>query len=138
MEMDSSNRFMSNINVTPLVDVMLVLLIIFMITAPMMMQGVEVNLPKTSSKGIYRGKEPLIITISKDRSIYVEDHTIGYDEIEDKIRVIMKYRESKEVALKADRDLPYGYVIKVISKLKKAGIKRLGMITEPVSKRPLS
>ncbi|HDI78223.1 MAG TPA: protein TolR [Desulfobacteraceae bacterium] len=138
MEPDSSNRFMSNINVTPLVDVMLVLLIIFMITAPMMMQGVEVNLPKASSKGIYRGKEPLIITISKDRSIYVEDHAIDYDEIEDKIRVIMKYRESKEVALRADKVLPYGYVIKVISKLKKAGIRRLGMITEPVSKRPLS
>ena len=123
---------MSDINVTPFVDVMLVLLIIFMVTAPMMMQGVEVNLPQTTTKNIKTQEDPLILTINKKREIKIEDHRINIEELEVKLKSIFKYRRDKEVLLKADRELPYGFVIKVIAGIKRAGIDKLGMITEPL------
>ena len=128
----NGNRFMSEINVTPLVDVMLVLLIIFMVTAPMMMEGVEVNLPKTTTKSIKTREDPLILTINKKREIFIENHGINLEELETKVKKIFKYRREKEVLLKADREVPYGFVIKVIAGVKKAGIDKLGMITEPI------
>ena len=127
-----AKRFMSDINVTPFVDVMLVLLIIFMVTAPMMMQGVEVNLPKTTSKNIKTREDPLILTVNKKREISIEDYQIRLEDLESKLQKILKYRRDKEVLLKADRELPYGFVMKVIAGIKKAGIEKLGMITEPL------
>jgi biopolymer transport protein TolR len=123
---------MSDINVTPLVDVMLVLLIIFMVTAPMMMQGVEVNLPQTTAKSIKTREDPLILTINKKREIYLEDSQIGLKNLENKVKSIFKYRRNKELLLRADREVPYGFVIKVIAGVKRAGIDKLGMITEPI------
>jgi biopolymer transport protein TolR len=123
---------MSDINVTPLVDVMLVLLIIFMVTAPMMMQGVEVNLPQTTTKHIKTREDPLILTINKERVIFLEKHQIKLDSLETKIRKIFKNRREKEVLLRADEDVPYGFVIKVIASVKRAGIDKLGMVTEPL------
>ena len=123
---------MSEINVTPLVDVMLVLLIIFMVTAPMMMEGVEVNLPKTTTKSIKTREDPLILTINKKREIFIENHRITLEDLETKVRKIFMYRREKEVLLKADREVPYGFVIKVVAGVKKAGIDKLGMITEPI------
>ena len=128
----NGNRFMSEINVTPLVDVMLVLLIIFMVTAPMMMEGVEVNLPKTTTKSIKTREDPLILTINKKREIFIENHRITLEDLETKVRKIFMYRREKEVLLKADREVPYGFVIKVVAGVKKAGIDKLGMITEPI------
>lgn len=125
-------RFMSDINVTPFVDVMLVLLIIFMVTAPMMMQGVEVNLPKTTTKNIKTQDEPLILTVNKEKQIFIEKHRIDLDNLETKIGSIFKNRREKEILLRADEDVPYGYVIKVIASIKRAGIDKLGMITEPL------
>jgi len=127
-----AKRFMSDINVTPFVDVMLVLLIIFMVTAPMMMQGVEVNLPKTTTKHIKTREDPLILTVNKKKEISIENYQISLEDLESKLQKILKYRREKEVLLKADRDLPYGFVIKVIAGVKKAGIDKLGMITEPL------
>ncbi len=123
---------MSDINVTPLVDVMLVLLIIFMVTAPMMMQGVEVNLPQTTTKSIKAQEDPLILTVNKKREIYLEDHRMGLEDLETKLKMIFKYRREKEVLLRADREIPYGFVIKVIAGVKRAGIVNLGLITEPI------
>ena len=123
---------MSDINVTPFVDVMLVLLIIFMVTAPMMMQGVEVNLPQTTTKSIKTQEDPLIITINKKMEISIEDHRINIEDLESKLKSIFKYRRDKEVLLKADRELSYGFVIKVVAGIKRAGIDKLGMITEPI------
>ncbi len=123
---------MSDINVTPFVDVMLVLLIIFMVTAPMMMQGVEVNLPKTTTKNIKTREDPLILTVNKKREISIENYQIRLEDLESKLQKILKYRRDKEVLLKADRELPYGFVMKVIAGIKKAGIEKLGMITEPL------
>ena len=123
---------MSDINVTPFVDVMLVLLIIFMVTAPMMMQGVEVNLPQTTTKNIKTREDPLILTINKKGDIFLEKHRISLEGLETKIKAIFKYRRDKEVLLRADKDVPYGFVIKVIARVKSAGINKLGMVTEPL------
>ena len=123
---------MSDINVTPFVDVMLVLLIIFMVTAPMMMQGVEVNLPQTTTKNIKTREDPLILTINKKGEIFLEKQRIRLEGLETKIKAIFKYRRDKEVLLRADKDVPYGFVIKVIAGVKSAGINKLGMITEPL------
>jgi len=128
----NEKRFMSDINVTPLVDVMLVLLIIFMVTAPMMMQGVEVNLPQTTAKSIKTREDPLILTINKKREIFLEDRQIGLNDLENKMKTIFKYRRNKELLLRADREVPYGFVIKVIAGVKRAGIDKLGMVTEPI------
>lgn len=123
---------MSEINVTPLVDVMLVLLIIFMVAAPMMIQGVDVNLPKTEAKNIKTSDEPLMLTVNNKREIFLESHVIPLEFLEVKIRKIFENRRSKEVLLRADKDIPYGFVINVIASVKKAGIEKLGMVTEPV------
>ena len=132
MAMQGNNKkFMADINVTPLVDVMLVLLIIFMVTAPMMRQGVEVNLPKTTTRHIKSPEEPLILTVNKKREIFLEDHRIELKNLETKIKKIFENRREKEVLLRADKDVPYGFVIKVISRVKGAGIDKLGMVTEP-------
>jgi len=125
-------KLMSDINVTPFVDVMLVLLIIFMVTAPMMIQGVEVNLPQTTAKRIKTQEDPLIITVNKKQEIFLETHRIKLDDLENKTKKIFENRREKELLLKADKDVPYGFVIKVVSRVKKAGIDKLGMVTEPL------
>jgi len=129
----NSRKFMSDINVTPFVDVMLVLLIIFMVTAPMMMQGVEVNLPQTTTKSIKTKEDPLILTVNKKGEIYLEDHKIKLEDLETKVKTIFKYRRDKEILLRADKDLPYGLVIDVMAGVKRAGVTKLGMVTEPLN-----
>jgi len=133
MNQDMDNkRLMSDINVTPFVDVMLVLLIIFMVTAPMMMQGVDVNLPKTTTRHIKTKDEPLILTVNKKREVFIENHRIEINDLEIKIKKIFENRRDKEILLRADKDVPYGFVIKVIARVKRAGIDKLGMVTEPL------
>jgi biopolymer transport protein TolR len=122
---------MSEINVTPFVDVMLVLLIIFMVTAPMMMQGVDVNLPQTTAKNIKTKEDPLILSVNSKREVFLENRKVNLADLEKKVKSIFKYRREKEVLLKADKDVPYGFVIKVMASVKNAGIEKLGMITEP-------
>jgi len=124
-------RLMSDINVTPLVDVMLVLLIIFMVTAPMMMQGVEVDLPETTTKPMKTKEEPLYLSITKNQEIFIEEDKIDVKGLESKIRTISKYRRDKGILLRADKDVAYGFVIQVIASLKRAGIDKVGMITVP-------
>ena len=127
----NGRRLMSDINVTPLVDVMLVLLIIFMVTAPMMMQGVEVNLPQTTTKSIKTKEEPLFLSITKDHQLFLEEDRIELEGLERKIQTISQYRRDKGILLRADREVSYGFVIRVIASLKRAGIDKVGMITEP-------
>jgi biopolymer transport protein TolR len=128
----NNKNFMSEINVTPLVDVMLVLLIIFMVTAPMLMQGVEVNLPKTTTRNIKTQEEPLMLTVNKEQEIFIEKQLIMLDNLDTKIQKIFQNRRDKEILLRADKEVPYGFVIKVIAKVKQAGIDKLGMVTEPL------
>lgn len=127
-----NKKFMSDINVTPFVDVMLVLLIIFMVTAPMMTQGVDVNLPKTETRPLKAAEDPLILTITKEREIFLEDYKIKLEGLENKIEQIFMNRREKEILLKADKDVPYGFVITVVARIKEAGIDKLGMVTDPL------
>jgi len=129
----SSRSTLSQINVTPFVDVMLVLLIIFMVTAPMLEQGVEVNLPEVSdSPGLEASKEPLIVTVTRSGAI-----SIGKTEVESVSKLmpvlqqVLKNRKEKEVFLEADRDVPYGKVVQVMAAIKGAGINKLGMVSQP-------
>ena len=128
----NNRRLMSEINVTPLVDVMLVLLIIFMVAAPMMIQGVDVSLPKTATRNIKTQDEPLMLTVNKNGQIFLESHQIELANLEMKVKNIFENRREKEVLLRADKDVSYGFVIEVIARVKRAGIDKLGMVTEPL------
>jgi biopolymer transport protein TolR len=128
----SGKILMSEINVTPLVDVMIVLLIIFMVTAPMMMEGVDVNLPQTKTKSIKTQEDPLILSVTKNGDVFLENHTVKLEDLGQKIETVFKYRKEKEVLLRADKDIPYGFVVKVMAEVKRAGIAKLGMVTEPL------
>ena len=119
------------INVTPFVDVMLVLLIIFMVTAPMMIEGVAVNLPQTEAKSVKTSEDPLILTVTKEGGIFLERTEIKPEDLENKIRSIMKYREDNQILLKADKDVLHGFVVQVMAGIKRAGVDKLGIITEP-------
>ncbi len=123
---------MSDINVTPLVDVMLVLLIIFMVTAPMMMQGVDVSLPQTKARPMKTREDPLVLTVNKKKEIFLENHRMELKGLDVKIKKIFENRRDKEILLRADKDVPYGFVIEVVAKVKHAGIDKLGMVTEPL------
>lgn len=127
----NSDRFMSDINVTPLVDVMLVLLIIFMVTAPMMMQGVDVSLPETTSEPLNSEQEHLVITIDKDNKVYINDYQVTVDFLKEKLAKILEGRRDREVFLKADKDISYGTVVQVMAEIKGAGVEKLGMVTVP-------
>ena len=131
---ESGQGYLSDINVTPLVDVMLVLLIIFMVTAPMMMHGVKVNLPKTESKSIKTKEDPLLLTITKQKLVFIEDYKVELKALKKKLKKIFGDRAEKEILLQGDKDVPYGFVIKVMSQVKEAGITKVGMITEPLHK----
>jgi biopolymer transport protein TolR len=133
MELNRGNRrLMSEINVTPFVDVMLVLLIIFMVTAPMMMQGVDVNLPRTTTQPIPSEEERLILTITAKREIYLNEYKIALDSMQRKLQTIFQNRPDKAVFLRADQNLPYGFVMEVMAAVRQSGIQRIGMVTEPL------
>jgi biopolymer transport protein TolR len=128
-------KLMSEINVTPLVDVMLVLLIIFMVAAPMMMQGMDVQLPQTQSKTIESREERLVITLNKKQEIFINEYRVSREELLEKLKAIYQNKKEGEVFLRADRALPYGFVVQVMSDIKSAGIDKLGMVTEPTDEK---
>lgn len=122
---------LSEINVTPLVDVMLVLLVIFMVTAPMLSRGIPVDLPR--EKGEVRDlSDSLVIVVSQDDRIYLSDKRVSLDELEERLLIINESTPDREVFIKADRDVKYGTVVKTMARIRRAGFQRLGMVTEPV------
>ncbi|MFO7884771.1 MAG: protein TolR [Desulfobacteraceae bacterium] len=125
------DQLMSEINVTPFVDVMLVLLIIFMVTAPMMVQGVDVDLPRTSVSPMQKNEEHLVISVRQDQSVYINDQAVGVDALAGKLRKILENIDAETVYLKADKSVPYGIVVDVMSRVKKSGVGNLGIITLP-------
>jgi len=137
MAIDSSPQregsTISQINVTPLVDVMLVLLIIFMVTAPIIQQGVQVNLPQAKAGAITGKEEPLIVSIAKDGRIYLNDNPTTLTGLRKKLQAVLRLKRDKEVYLRADQDVRYGIVIKAIAEIKEAGVEKLGMVTRPLS-----
>jgi biopolymer transport protein TolR len=126
---------LAEINVTPLVDVMLVLLIIFMITAPMLQQQLDVTLPATSNAPQMTAEEPVILTITKQGSIYIQQTNYSLETLRPKLQSLYAGRQEREIFLRADTDVPYGLVVTVMDELKKAGIFKLGMVTQPVPER---
>ncbi len=138
MAVDSSSQqngttAISQINVTPLVDVMLVLLVIFMVTAPIIQQGVQVNLPQAKAGAIPGKEEQLVVAITRNGRIYLNDNPMTLAELGQKLRAIRKLQQDKEVYLRADQDVRYGVVMRTIAEIKQAGIERLGMVTRPPS-----
>lgn len=131
----NSDRLMSDINVTPFVDVMLVLLVIFMVTAPMMMQGVDVTLPEATAKPLVTQKDNLIITIDKDQQVHINDFAVETDYLKEKLAKILENRSEKEVYFRADQSVPYGFVVKVMAEIKAAGVEKLGMVTVPIEEK---
>ena len=128
---NNPNKTMAEINVTPLVDVMLVLLIIFMVTAPMLSMGIDVNLPRVKSKSVDVTEEKLVLTINETKEIYLNKTKLPLGEINSKLEAIFSNRIDREVFLRADKNVPYGFVVEVMSEIRKAGVDKLGMITEP-------
>ena len=120
----------SQINVTPLVDVMLVLLIIFMVTATVGQQGISVSLPRAKSQALDVSEEIVTVTIDKTLQVYVNTRPVGLDELTDTLARIYSHRKNKAIFLKADSGVAYGDFIKVVSRIKDSGVEQLGMITE--------
>ena len=128
----SENRPMADINVTPLVDVMLVLLIIFMVTAPMMQQGVDVDLPQTTSQPMEGQEQRLVVTINAKREVYLNKEKVDPALLRRHLERWTAGRLNREVFLRSDRSVLYGFVVRIMAEIKKAGIEKLGMVTEPL------
>jgi len=143
MQTNNSGRHtvLSEINVTPFVDVMLVLLVIFMVTTPILYQGVNVNLPKTDSQPMSsldrEGK--VVVTLNSDGAIFIEKEEYSLSDLRIEIRKLMSEKgkdvREEDVFLRADRSVPYGTVVEVMSEIRNAGVTKLGLITEPIPKK---
>jgi biopolymer transport protein TolR len=134
MAADSSsgrNGAISQINVTPLVDVMLVLLVIFMVTAPILQQGVQVNLPQARAGAVPGQEEQLVVAVARNGRIYLNDNAVSMSELGKKLRGVRGLQPNRQVFVRADQDVRYGVVMKVIAEIKQAGIERVGMVTRP-------
>jgi biopolymer transport protein TolR len=132
MQLGNGGRgLLSEINVTPLVDVMLVLLIIFMVTAPMMMQGMNVDLPQTAAKSLNTKQEQLIISVNRQGEVFLDRYPVPVAELGQKLTQIVQSKPGVEFYLKADKTVPYGTVVEVMAEVRRAGVKSLGMVTTP-------
>lgn len=129
---NGNGRMMSEINVTPFVDVMLVLLIIFMVTAPMMTEGVDVDLPKAKTGQLPYKEEQLIVSVDKEQNIYINKDKVKLGFLKEMlVRRLGDPENPRPVYLRADQDINYGYVVRVMAIIREAGVKELGMVTEP-------
>jgi len=127
---------LADINITPLVDVMLVLLIIFMITAPMLHHGIEVALPKSDAPNLpLHDEDPVVLSIRKDGLVYFKERPVHPTRLVEVLTPLLRGRSEQTVFLKGDRDVPYGQVISVLDILHKGGIAKVGMVTEPLDER---
>ncbi len=130
-----SESMLSEINVTPLVDVMLVLLIVFMISAPLMQQGIQVDLPKTKSPALAEQEKPVVIAVNRNGNVEIGKNEIPSGQLTEKLRAIFEKREKKEIFIQADKGIAYGIVAAVMAQAQAAGISRIGLVTEPKDAR---
>lgn len=126
-----SRMVMSEINVTPLVDVMLVLLIIFMVTAPMMQQGLEIELPETAASGVSTSEEPFVLVINRAKKITVGGQSIPFVDLRKRLSAIFEKRPNKQIYLQADKSVDYGFVAETMAEIRAAGITNIGLVTLP-------
>lgn len=126
----TGRRARSEINVTPFVDVMLVLLVIFIATAPLMQQGMDVNLPETNTQALRVADAPLILSVDASGKYYLGRKEVPAAELEQRLKALFESRGSKEIFLRADRDAPYGVVVKGMAAARRAGSDKLGIVTE--------
>jgi biopolymer transport protein TolR len=126
--------FVAEINVTPLVDVMLVLLIIFMVTAPMMTQGLEVDLPEATTKALKQQEEPLVVTIKKEGEVYLKKEMVTPDSLRQQLQTMPEEQKKEGIYLRADKNVPYGVVTSTMAAVHEAGFEKIGMITVPAEK----
>ncbi len=124
-------RLMSEINVTPFVDVMLVLLVIFMVTAPMMTSGMKVDVPQTTHERMDIEPKGLVVSVDAARRVTINDYQLDASQIAERLPKILESMKADEVYLKADRTLPYGFVMSVMASIREAGVEKIGMVTEP-------
>ncbi len=131
---DNHNRgsVMSEINVTPLVDVMLVLLIIFMITTPLLEQGIPIDLPQTKTTSLDPTEKQMVLEITKNKDIFMNKKKLGLQTLENDLLSSLKNTKRREVFIRADRSVSYGFVAEVMAVIKGAGITRIGLVTEPL------
>jgi biopolymer transport protein TolR len=129
---------MAEINVTPMVDVMLVLLIIFMVTAPLIQQGVKVNLPTTKAQAVEAADKKIVLSIDLTKRVFIGEVEIPFAELEEKLKSNAKLQAEKELYLHADRDLPYGIVVDVMAMAQRAGVTNVGMVTDPMGAAKVS
>ena len=130
---DSDDQVIGDINVTPLVDVMLVLLIIFMVAAPMLHQGIEVALPQSSPSPLpLREEDPIVLSVNREGLVYIQDQPVHETLLVDRLKGMIAARGDESVFLKGDREVPYGKIIEVLNLLHDGGITRVGMVTEPL------
>ncbi len=125
----SGYRLMSDINITPFVDVMLVLLVIFMVTAPILVHGIRVHLPSAAARALKAPEKTVVVAVTSDRNVYINKFKVALPVLTQKLGAIYKNRKDKQIFLKASSSLPYGYVIKVMAAIKDAGITKIGMVT---------
>ncbi len=128
---NKSRMSISEINVTPLVDVMLVLLIMFMVTTPLMQQGIDVDLPKTSSSGVEPTEDPFVLVISAQQKMTAGKQVLRMDELKTKLKAIFETRKTKQIYIQADRKVDYGFVAEAMAEIRAAGIHNIGLITLP-------
>ena len=126
-------RFMAEINVIPLVDVVLVLLVIFMVTAPMLYRGLDIKLP-TSASNTIRPEERIVLTIERDQKLYLDKDPVNVAQLERRLRAMKERNADLSVYLRADREVPYGTVVQVMDGVKRSGIEKLGMVTDPAER----
>lgn len=131
MSRNNNRTAMSEINVTPFVDVMLVLLVIFMVTAPMMQQGLDVNLPKTASTGLSLNEEPFILVIDAKGKIKISETEVASETLSEKIKAIFENKKNQQIYIQADKTVDYGTVAFVMGEVRRAGISNISLITLP-------
>lgn len=126
-----NNAPLSEINITPFVDVMLVLLVIFMVTTPMMETGVPLQLPRASAKALPKAEKPVTLSVTKETRVFINKEEVPYSQLKTRLKDFFKSRKRKEVFIRADGELPYAVVAKTMATVKSAGIDRIGLVTLP-------
>jgi biopolymer transport protein TolR len=126
---------LSDINVVPLVDIMLVLLIIFMITAPMMQHGMNIDIPKVTARPLPAKEDPQILNVTRDRQIVLNEKRIAMGDLKAAVQLLFTNRKDKEIFLRADKDVPYGFIVQCMGTIREAGIDKINIVTKPSEER---